>query len=155
MSSTSDSNGNANHVCGHVAHGWETVQRAFEQNLTDGLDIGASLCVYYRGRCVVDLAGGWKDAERRNEAYSPGTLQLVFSTSKGVIAAAIAVCVERGWLQYDVPVAHCWPEFAQNGKQVNVPERIGVGRAMFLRVRILRSVIYWGIVLGFRSSMKY
>ena len=131
MSSTSDSNDNTNHVYGYVAHGWQTVRRAFEQNLTDGLDIGAGLCVYYRGRCVVDLTGGWKHADRRNgAAYSPGTLQLVFSTSKGVIAAAIAVCVEKGWLQYDVPVAHYWPEFAQHGKQVSVDERIHFGRVM-------------------------
>jgi CubicO group peptidase (beta-lactamase class C family) len=110
---------NNNNIDGYVAAGWEGVRSVFEQNLIDGLDIGASLCVYQRGQCVVDLFGGWKDPQTRNEPYKQDTLQLVFSTSKGVMAAAIALCVERGWLDYDAPVVQYWPEFAANGKQVD------------------------------------
>jgi CubicO group peptidase (beta-lactamase class C family) len=111
-------NKNNNHVHGYVAQGWENVRSIFEKNLIDGLDIGASLCIYYRGQCVVDLCGGWKDGEIKKEPYTPDTLQLVFSTSKGIMAAALALCVDRGWLDYDAPVAQYWPEFASNGKQV-------------------------------------
>ena len=118
MTSTSNSNTN-NHVHGYVAQGWERIRTAFEQNFIDQLDVGASLCIYHRGTCVVDLYGGWKDTETKKEPYTFDTLQLVFSTSKGVMAAAIALCVERGWLQYDHPVARYWPEFAANGKQVS------------------------------------
>jgi CubicO group peptidase (beta-lactamase class C family) len=39
------------------------------------------------------------------------------------MAAAIALCVERGWLDYDTPVAKYWPEFAANGKQVRLVSR--------------------------------
>lgn len=109
---------NNSHVYGRVACGWENVRAAFEQNLIDELDIGAGLCIYYRGKCVVDLCGGWKDVRTKVEPYTPDTLQLVYSTSKGIVAAAIALCVERGWLDYDAPVAQYWPEFAANGKQV-------------------------------------
>lgn len=105
-------------VCGHVAKNWESIRSIFEQNLADDLDVGASLCIYYQGECVVDLAGGWKDAQTKKEPYTTDTLQLAFSTSKGVLAAAIALCVERGWLNYDAPVAKYWPEFAANGKEV-------------------------------------
>ena len=115
MSSTTS---NSNNVHGQVASGWENVRSAFEQNLVNGLDIGASLCVYYRGECVVDLCGGWKDLQTKKKSYTSDTLQLVFSVSKGVMAAAIALCVERGWLDYDAPAAQYWPEFAANGKQV-------------------------------------
>ncbi|CAF4466336.1 unnamed protein product [Rotaria sp. Silwood2] len=55
----------------------------------------ASLCIYYKGKCVVDLYGGWKDLQRK-EPYTSDTLQLVFSVSKGILSAAIALCVERG-----------------------------------------------------------
>ncbi|CAF2639606.1 unnamed protein product [Rotaria sp. Silwood2] len=113
MSSTS----NKNNVKGYVASDWVSVCSAFEQNLADGLDIGASLCVYHRGKCVVDVTGGWKDAETKKKPYTSDTLQLVFSASKGVMAAAVALCVEKGWLDYDAPVAQYWPEFATNNKQ--------------------------------------
>jgi CubicO group peptidase (beta-lactamase class C family) len=119
MSSRLNDN-NSSHVYGHTAQGWENIRTVFEQNLIDGLDIGASLCIYYRGKCVVDLCGGWKDAQKKEEPYTPDTLQLVYSTSKGITSAAIALCVERGWLDYDAPVAQYWPEFAANGKQVEI-----------------------------------
>jgi CubicO group peptidase (beta-lactamase class C family) len=113
MSSMANNNTHA-----YVAPNWESIRSVFEQNLVDELDIGASLCVYYQGECVVDLSGGWKDPQTKKEPYTSDTLQLVFSASKGVMAAAIALCVERGWLDYDAPVAKYWPEFAANGKQV-------------------------------------
>ena len=107
-----------NNVIGHVAPGWESVRTVFHQNLIDGLDIGASVCVYHQGECVVDLCGGWKDAKTKKEAYTSDALQVVFSVTKGVTAAALALCVERGWLDYQAPVARYWPEFAVNSKQV-------------------------------------
>ncbi len=113
MSSTANKN-----THGYVAPSWESVRSVFEQNFVDELDIGASLCVYHRGECVVDLYGGWRDPQTKKEPYTSDTLQLIFSTSKGVMAAAIALCVERGWLDYDAPVAKYWPEFAANGKEV-------------------------------------
>jgi CubicO group peptidase (beta-lactamase class C family) len=116
-------NSNNNNIYGYVAPSWESVRSVFEQNLVEGLDIGASLCVYHRGECVVDLFGGWKDPQTKKEPYTSDTLQLVYSTSKGVMAAAIALCVERGWLDYDTPVAKYWPEFAANGKQVRLVSR--------------------------------
>lgn len=111
---------NNNHVFGGVTCGWESIRAVFEQNFIDGLDIGASLCIYHRGQCVVDLSGGWKGEQTKKEPYTPDTLQIVFSTSKGIVAAAIALCVDRGWLDYDAPVAQYWPEFASNGKQVQI-----------------------------------
>ncbi|CAF2747929.1 unnamed protein product [Rotaria sp. Silwood2] len=106
-----------NNVRGYISPGWECVRSVFEQNFNEGLDIGASLCVYHRGKCVVDLSGGWKDAKTKKEPYTDDTLQLTFSTAKGIMAAAVALCVERGWLDYDAPVTKYWPQFGQNGKE--------------------------------------
>ncbi|HAP76277.1 MAG TPA: esterase [Acidimicrobiaceae bacterium] len=100
---------------GFVAPGWEGVRDAFEHNLTDGEDIGAGVAVYHRGQKVVDLVGGWFDADR-SQPYDADTLQLVFSTTKGIAAIAVGICVQRGWLAYDQPVSRYWPEFAAKGK---------------------------------------
>ncbi|CAF4282062.1 unnamed protein product, partial [Adineta steineri] len=100
-----------NNIYGYVAENWTSVRDAFEQNFIDGLDIGASLSIYHRGKCVVDLYGGWKDLERKKQPYTPDTLQIIFSTSKGILSAAVALCVDRGWLNYDEPIRKYWPEF--------------------------------------------
>jgi CubicO group peptidase (beta-lactamase class C family) len=44
------------------------------------------------------------------------TVVIVFSTTKGVAALAVALVVFRGYLSYDARVADYWPEFAQSGK---------------------------------------
>lgn len=102
-------------IQGSVTPGWEGVLAAFEQNLSSGDDVGAGVAVYHRGQLVVDLTGGWFDREH-SQKYGPDTLQLVFSTTKGITAIAVAMCVQRGWLDYAEPVSRYWPEFAAHGK---------------------------------------
>ena len=103
-------------MSGTVTPGWEPVADAFRSNFESDRDIGASVAVYHRGLPVIDLVGGWFD-EARTRPYGHDTLQLVFSTTKGLTAMAAAVCVERGWLDYDGVVAEYWPEFAAAGKE--------------------------------------
>jgi CubicO group peptidase (beta-lactamase class C family) len=97
-----------------VTDGWEGVRAAFEKNFRESGDVGASVSVYHRGVEVVRLAGGSFDGSER--PYDDQTLQLVFSTTKGVTAIAVAMCVQRGLLDYDEKVATYWPEFAAHGK---------------------------------------
>lgn len=101
-------------IGGSVAHGWEPVRDEFEANLTSGEEVGAQVAVYHRGAKVVDLWGGSFD--RSDRPYDDTTLQLVFSTTKGITAIAVALCVQRGLLSYDDSVAAHWPEFAAHGK---------------------------------------
>ena len=70
----------------------------------------------HRGELVVDLMGGHRD-KNGDVPYGPETLQVVFSTTKGITALAVAMCVERGLIDYDEKVATYWPEFAAHGKQ--------------------------------------
>jgi CubicO group peptidase (beta-lactamase class C family) len=65
---------------------------------------------------VVDLWGGWADAESRTP-WVPDTIALVFSAAKGPTATCIHQLVEAGRLDVDLPVAHYWPEFGCNGKE--------------------------------------
>ncbi|CAF4654897.1 unnamed protein product [Rotaria sp. Silwood1] len=104
-------------ISGHCATSWEVIRRLFRQNFIDHLDIGATLCIYYQGECVIDLAGGWFNFENCTRPYTHDTLQMIYSTGKGVMATALALCVERGWLDYEERIATYWPEFEQNGKK--------------------------------------
>ena len=98
-----------------VAPGWEHVRDTFVGNLASGMDRGAGVAVVHRGKVVVDLMGGHRD-KVGDVPYGPDTLQVVFSTTKGITALAVAMCVERGLLDYDRTVATYWPEFAAHGK---------------------------------------
>jgi CubicO group peptidase (beta-lactamase class C family) len=100
---------------GFVAPGWEPVQAAFEKNFGLGEELGASAAVYHRGQKVVDVWGGSFDTTT-DRPYDDSTLQLMFSTTKGIAAIAVAMCVQRGLLDYDEKVATYWPEFAAHGK---------------------------------------
>ena len=106
---------NAANISGSVEQGWEGVRAAFEENFASGEDVGAGVAVYHRGRKVVDLTGGWFDAEQ-SRPYDADTLQLVFSTTKGITAIAVAICAQRGLIDYSAPVSQYWPEFAAHGK---------------------------------------
>jgi CubicO group peptidase (beta-lactamase class C family) len=101
---------------GFVADGWSGVAEAFAHNIDSREDIGAGVSVFHKGKCVVDIAGGFFDKEA-TRPYTLDTLQLVFSTTKGVVATAVAMCVERGLLSYEEPVSLLWPEFAAHGKE--------------------------------------
>ena len=103
-------------VSGFVAPGWEAVHDQFVTNIETKEDIGAGLCIIHHGQPVVDLIGGYFE-NTATIPYARDTLQLVFSTTKGVVATAVAMCVERGLLSYDEPVALYWPEFAAKGKE--------------------------------------
>ncbi|CAF1286572.1 unnamed protein product [Rotaria sordida] len=101
---------------GSTANGWEFVRDLFRENFVQGRDTGGSIAIYHQGRLVVDLAGGWFDASK-TKVYDNETLQLVFSTSKGLVAIAAALCVQRGLLDYSAPVTRYWPEYGQRGKE--------------------------------------
>jgi CubicO group peptidase (beta-lactamase class C family) len=103
-------------VDGTVADGWEPLREVFQRHFDAGWEIGAAVAVYHRGRKVVDLWGGRFD-EAGSQPYTDDSLQLVFSTTKGLGAIALALCAQRGLLDYDAPVADCWPEFAAGGKE--------------------------------------
>jgi len=74
---------------------------------------GAALVVYFQGQKVVDIFTGKKSQE---EDWQADTLAMCYSTGKGILATLAHILVSEGILEYDQPIAHYWPEFAQNGK---------------------------------------
>jgi CubicO group peptidase (beta-lactamase class C family) len=96
-------------IDGEVAPGWESVHDAFAANFAERGEVGAGVAVVHDGRLVVDLVGGHRDRDR-SIPYGRDALQLVFSTTKGIVAACVALCVRRGWLDPTAPVRSLWPE---------------------------------------------
>jgi CubicO group peptidase (beta-lactamase class C family) len=102
-------------IDGYVAPGFEAVREEFRANFARRGELGAAVAAYVGGTKVVDLWGGYRDASRQDR-WEEDTLVLVYSTSKGMAAIAMALAASRGLFDYDSTVASYWPEFAQNGK---------------------------------------
>jgi CubicO group peptidase (beta-lactamase class C family) len=102
-------------VSGYCDAAFAGVRDAFAQNFADGLELGASLAISIDGHNVVDLWGGYLDADR-SRAWSEDSLVCVFSCTKGVAAIATMWAVAQGLVDLDAPVASYWPEFAVAGK---------------------------------------
>jgi CubicO group peptidase (beta-lactamase class C family) len=105
-------------IRGTVVPGFEPVRAAFAANFArpgDYQEVGAALAAYHRGRCVVNLWGGYAN-RARTKAWKEDTLINVWSATKGAVAVAMAMLVERSRIRYEDAVASVWPEFAHAGK---------------------------------------
>ncbi|TCT06103.1 serine hydrolase domain-containing protein [Aquabacter spiritensis] len=92
------------------------VRAAFEQNFRRRGELGAAVCVYKDGEPVVDLWGGYKDAEK-TDPWRPDTIVIMNSVAKSMSAICTHMLIDRGLVDFDAPVATYWPEFAQAGKE--------------------------------------
>lgn len=100
---------------------FEKVKEAFFQNFEDGWECGASVAVIIDGKYVIDIWGGYAD-EAHTVPWEKDTICNVYSTTKVPTVLCTLMCVDRGLIDLDAPVAKYWPEFAQNGKE-NMPVR--------------------------------
>lgn len=100
---------------GHVEPGFEEVRAEFVRNFLERGELGSSCALYHKGRLVVDLWGGYRDLNSQRP-WEADTLVMVYSTTKGIAAMAMAVAHSKGLFELDEPVATYWPEFAAAGK---------------------------------------
>jgi CubicO group peptidase (beta-lactamase class C family) len=91
------------------------VREVLASNLDSGSDLGASVAVHLAGEPVVDIWGGYLDAEQ-TKPWEQDTLINVWSTTKTMAALCCLILADRGELDLYAPVATYWPEFAQGGK---------------------------------------
>lgn len=94
---------------------FEAVRDAFAGNFSQGLEVGASVCVTVDGEAVVDLWAG--DADESGTPWASDTIVNVYSTTKTMAGLCMLMLADRGELDFSAPVATYWPEFAQNGKE--------------------------------------
>ncbi len=108
-------------LCANAENYWVEVDTTFQDvarlfsRLQDARSTqgGAALCVYFKGRKVLEICTGQKSTD---EKWQSDTLSICYSTGKGVLATLAHILVSEGLINYDVPISHYWPEFAKNGK---------------------------------------
>jgi len=87
----------------------------FAENFSTYEELGASVCVWHKGREIVSLAGGFKDRQHEH-AWNEETMVLFWSATKGLAAACLLHACQEYEIELTTPVAEVWPEFAQAGK---------------------------------------
>ncbi len=91
------------------------VQREIDRAVREGKEIGIQVAAYLDGELVVDVCSGTTEpgGTRRVDG---DTLFPVFSVTKAITATALHLQAERGFIDYDQPIARYWPEYAAHGK---------------------------------------
>lgn len=102
-------------MAGTVATGFEPLAEEFRA-LTARGPRGGALVVRRGDRVLADLRIGWEN-RARTRPWRPETQALGFSATKGLAAMVIHRLADRGLIDYDLPVASYWPEFAAAGKE--------------------------------------
>jgi CubicO group peptidase (beta-lactamase class C family) len=113
---TGPSPGTAVPIGGHCEPRFGPVRDAFAANFSDRGELGAAVTVLVRGEPVVELVGGWADADRR-VPWGRDTLVDVYSVGKAVVATLLLQLVDAGVVGLDDRISAVWPEFAEGGKE--------------------------------------
>ncbi|KAJ9556269.1 hypothetical protein OSB04_010883 [Centaurea solstitialis] len=79
--------------------------------------LGIQVCAYKDGEVIIDTAAGVL-GNYDPSPVQPDTLFPVFSVTKGVTAGILHWLVDRGLVKFEENVAHIWPEFSSNRKDL-------------------------------------
>ncbi|MFU8854846.1 serine hydrolase domain-containing protein [Micromonospora sp. SL1-18] len=91
------------------------VRKTIDELVSSGAEAGVQVAAYLDGRPIVQEQAGQADATTRRP-LTAGTPVHAVSTGKGLTATVVHVLTEQGRLDYDLPIAEVWPEFARHGK---------------------------------------
>ena len=95
---------------------FDKLKKALEKNFNEGLDMGSSLGVSFKGKIVVNLWGGYKDKDSKHK-WEEDTIINVWSSTKNKASLCALLLFEKGLLDFNAPVVEYWPEFSKNGKE--------------------------------------
>lgn len=128
------------------------IQGAIKKYDETGIQVAAVL----DGDLVIDAWGGRKD-RKTGELVDGSTLFPTFSVIKAVTAIALHIQVERGLLDYSMPIAEYWPEFAVNGKETAtvydaLTHRLGLPAMPFFSSPEL--ICDWEAMVGWIAAMR-
>lgn len=112
-------------ISGDVCEEFLAVREVFEENFARRGELGAAVCVYTDGQRVADLWAGYRDLARTKE-WERDTLVCMMSVTKGIVALALWMLIDRGKVDLDSPMARYWPGFARAGKsRITVRQVLG------------------------------
>ncbi|MDA9315450.1 beta-lactamase family protein [Gammaproteobacteria bacterium] len=103
-------------ISGYCDPNFLEIEDIFSKSIESNHETGASVAIEYQGKLIVDLFGGHTDAAKKNP-WNENTLVNVFSVTKGVTAACVAMLIDQGKLDVNSKVSQYWPEYACNGKE--------------------------------------
>ncbi|ETS73544.1 hypothetical protein PFICI_14490 [Pestalotiopsis fici W106-1] len=95
---------------------FQKVRDLFQQFLDSGEEVGASITVNVDGEDVINLWGGFVNAER-TQPWNEDTIVPVASSTKMIPALAVLMLADSGAISVYDKVSKHWPEFAANGKE--------------------------------------
>src|ERR1700752_413827 len=87
------------------------VQAVLDELVAEGDEVGVQAAVIKDGELVADAPSGDAHAVS-GERRAAGTVFFAGSTAKGVLSALVHARVAADRLDYDLPLAEVWPEFA-------------------------------------------
>ena len=87
----------------------------FEQNFVRFGEVGAAVSVWQKGKSILELQGGFRDAQRA-QPWTSDTIVLFWSATKGLGSACLLHVLEQRQIGLDQRVAEFWPEFGQAAK---------------------------------------
>jgi CubicO group peptidase (beta-lactamase class C family) len=93
----------------------EKISPLFQENFNKFGELGAAVSIWQDGEPLLDLHGGSRDA-RRETPWTPDTLVLIWSATKGLGSACLLHVLQEREIRLARKVAEFWPEFAQSGK---------------------------------------
>ncbi|MEU3454552.1 serine hydrolase domain-containing protein [Micromonospora sp. NPDC006766] len=91
------------------------VRKTIDELVAAGRETGVQVAAYLNGQPIVQEQAGLADATTGRPLTADTPVHTV-STGKGLTATVVHVLAERGRLDYDLPIAEVWPEFARHGK---------------------------------------
>ena len=122
------------------------VRDVLAAQLADGRQIGAALAVRVGDREVVDIWGGHADPDR-SRPWLADTVVNIWSTTKGVVALAFHMLVDRGLLDPDAPVRKYWPEFSADEVLVRHLLSHRAGLAAFREPTAAEELADWNLMI--------
>jgi CubicO group peptidase (beta-lactamase class C family) len=100
---------------GHAGALAERIEPLFEENFRRFGELGAAVSIWQDGRSVLELHGGFRDAQRELP-WTDETLVLFWSATKGLGSACLLHILQEKQITLQRRVAEFWPDFAQHGK---------------------------------------
>ena len=92
------------------------LEKYLEKTVKTKFELGVALSVEIEGEKVIDIWGGFQDAERQID-WKEDTLCNTFSVSKAMTTVCLLKLIEDEKIKLNERISSYWPEYGVNGKE--------------------------------------